>query len=355
MSVDPNCEPPMTLKQKLIEWLGIPILGGFVIAVFYAFNDLSSGDYVGYLENAFIGSVFWVVLGNGNGVMIHYIDQRWTWLEAPVKRAIIGLLAMLIYTVIASLLVIYLYIEWYFGVDFMKVVERQGIMSQLWTPLLITTIVSLWFHGRSFLLGWRQAAIDVERLKNENLESRFESLRSQVNPHFLFNSLNALSSLVYADQAKAVDFIQKLSQVYRYVLDHQNDEVVDLASEVEFLKSFVYLNKIRFGDNFEVSYTNLEDTNGWTVPPVALQMLVENCVKHNEVSNENSLKIEISKSENSIIVENNLNPINVPKRDSNGLGLSNIVSRYEMLSDTKVEVDKTDEHFRVVIPLLKFE
>jgi len=354
MTYEPVCEPPKTRKQIFKEWVTVPLIGGIILAAIFDFNNIYNADVIGFLESVTISFTFWSVLANGNSWITVFIDRRWSWLETPIKRVVMGIGAMYIFTTLASSVILYIFIELYFGVSIVNLIESEGVWSLLAMPLGITTVIALWLHGQSFLMEWRQSAIDVERLKTESMESKFESLRSQVNPHFLFNSLNALSSLVYSDQAKAVDFIQKLSQVYRYVLEHQNDEVVDLASEVEFLKSFVYLNKIRFGNNFEVSYTNLDDTNGWTVPPVALQMLVENCIKHNEVSNENPLKISISKKEDLMVVENNLNPINVPKQDSNGLGLSNIISRYELLSDKKVEVSQTENSFRVSVPLLKF-
>ncbi len=259
---------------------------------------------------------------------------------------------MFLFTVVASLIVLFLYIELYHGASFVKSIKATGFFRAIAIPLIITTIIALWGHGREFLLSWRESAVDVERLKTENLKSKFESLRSQVNPHFLFNSLNALSSLVYADQGKAVNFIQKLSEVYRYVLDHQNDEVVDLQTEVTFLESYVFLNTIRFGNNFKVNYVDLDDLRTYSIPPVALQMLVENCIKHNEISKEFPLIIEVRKENETIVVENNLNPIDIPKRDSNGLGLSNIISRYELLSDRKVGVEKSDTKFSVRLPLL---
>ena len=346
-------EPARTMKEHLMEWLVVPIIGGFSIGIFFALNDLKAGDYGNFLEASIISTIFWIVLGNGNSVIIHFIDKRWTWLEAPIRRTIIGLIAMLGFTAVASLVVLYIYVEFYFGVNFIDVVRSQGIMSMLMTPLIITIVVSFWLHGQSFFISWRQAAIDVERLKTENMESRFESLRNQVNPHFLFNSLNALSSLVYVDQDRAVDFIQKLSEVYRYVLDHQNDEVVPLEDELRFLKSFVYLNKIRFGANFKVEYKNLIDIDQWSVPPVALQMLLENCIKHNEVSNDRPLQISISMEDNTIQVINNRNP--VENLASSGLGLDNIRSRYEILSDEKVKIEESESDFKVVLPLLKLE
>ena len=102
-------------------------------------------------------------------------------------------------------------------------------------------------HGRGFLIAWRQAAIDNEKLKTEQVAIQYNSLKNQVNPHFLFNSFNALSSLVYEDQDKAVEFIRKLSQVYRYVLDRKDEEVVPVEEELSFASNFIFLQKIRFG------------------------------------------------------------------------------------------------------------
>ncbi|MEO9803928.1 MAG: histidine kinase [Reichenbachiella sp.] len=343
-------------KELINSWFTIPFIGGLVIALMHDSHHLMEGEYVAFFQSASVSVVFWSALANGNSIIIYWIDQRWTWLEHPIQRSVIGIAAMLVYTPIASIIIIYGYVEFVLDVRFEKVLESRSIFSLLTVPMGITVVVSLWQHGKGFFMEWRQAAIDVERLKNENLKSKFESLKSQVNPHFLFNSLNALTSLVYADQGKAVQFIQKLSEVYRYVLDHQNDEVVDLKTEVDFLKSYVYLNKIRFGDNFEVTYTNLDSVNSAdSVPPVTLQMLIENCIKHNEISKENRLHITVEREGQVIIVENNINPIKVAKQDSNGLGLSNIISRYEMLSDKKVEVSPTETSFKVVVPILSFQ
>lgn len=343
-------------KQWINSWITIPLIGGLIIALIHDNDNLVSGSYVRFFQSAGVSVVFWSVLANGNSIIIYFIDQRWTWLEHPIKRAVAGISGILVYTPLASLLVIYCFVEFVLGIDFAKVLESQGVIKLLTVPMGITIVVSLWGHGRGFFIEWRQAAIDVERLKNENLKSKFESLKSQVNPHFLFNSLNALTSLVYADQSKAVQFIQKLSEVYRYVLEHQNDEVVSLKEEVAFLKSFVYLNKIRFGDNFDVTYVQMDSFDAAdNIPPVTLQMLIENCIKHNEISKQRHLSIRIERKGDLIEVENNINPIQLAKQDSNGLGLSNIISRYEILSTKQVEVLSTEKSFKVVIPILALQ
>ncbi|WP_420583364.1 sensor histidine kinase [Reichenbachiella sp.] len=343
-------------KALIQTWFTIPFLGALVITIFYDFHNLREGDYLTFVQSWGVSYAFWSLISNGHNIIIYWIEKRWTWLDHPVQRATIGILAIFAYTPIISLLIIFCFVEFVLGVSFQKVLEDQSVFSLLLVPMLITVVVALWGHGRGFFIEWRQAAIDVERLKNENLKSKFETLKTQVNPHFLFNSLNALTSLVYADQGKAVDFILKLSQVYRYVLDHQNDEVVPLQTEVDFLKSFVYLNTIRFGDNFEVEYKNMDDFDSIeTVPPVTLQMLIENCIKHNEISKKHRLKISIERSNGSVSITNNINPIQSAKQDSSGLGLSNIISRYEMLSDQKVEVIPSANVFKVIVPILSLD
>lgn len=357
MTITESCASISTEPKELIKsWFTIPFIGGLVITLVHDYNNLAAGEYVVFIQSMGVSVVFWSVLANGNTIIVYFIDQRWTWLEHPIQRSVIGITAMLVYTPIASLIIIFCFVEYVLDVRFGKVLESTSIFSLLTVPMGITIVVSLWQHGKGFFTEWRQAAIDVERLKNENLKSKFESLKSQVNPHFLFNSLNALTSLVYADQGKAVQFIQKLSEVYRYVLDHQNDEVVDLKTEVSFLKSYVYLNKIRFGDNITVEYKNLDSFNpAENIPPVTLQMLIENCIKHNEISKGKRLNIQVERRDDTIVVENNINPIKAAKQDSSGLGLSNIVSRYEMLSNQKVEISSSDQLFKVVVPILSFQ
>ncbi len=339
-------------KDILNKWLIVPFLGSVVIAFFTELGPVRRGEWHEYIESLVVSFTYWSLLANGNDYFICQIDKRYSWLEAPVTRAVLGLITMFLVTMVISTVVLYVLIVFYFGYDFIKVWEHDGFAMYI-IPVSITLVISLWLHGKNFLDEWRQAAIDVEKLKTENAKSKFESLRSQVNPHFLFNSLNALSTLVYADQAKAVEFIQKLSGVYRYVLEQQSEEVVEVQKELDFLKSFAYLNSIRFGDNFKVEYTGFEDQTNGFVPPVVLQMLVENCIKHNEISKEYKLSIQVRKEGETIVVENNINPLDAPRVDSNGLGLSNIVSRYEMLSDRKVEIEHTKESFIVKLPILE--
>lgn len=342
------------LKLILMRWLIVPGIGGLAIATTFCWDCAFTGRLNDLLEDAAVSSVFWMVLANGNDMVIPWMDRRWPWLVSPTKRVIISVLYVLVYTTIASYLVIFVYVQLIRGLDFMSVIEQRGYLQPLIIPMAITFFISITLHGRGFLMSWKQEAIKVEQLKNENLTAKFELLKNQVNPHFLFNSLNALTSLVYANQDRAVEFIEKLSEVYRYVLDHQHDELVPLTTELELVKAYTFLNRIRFGDNLVVNCQGLDKVDSsLQLPPLTLQMLLENCFKHNEISKDRKLTVDIKLENDRVAVTNNINALRSPKRDSSKLGMKNIISRYEFLTKSKVEVEKGENSFSVSVPLLK--
>lgn len=205
-------------------------------------------------------------------------------------------------------------------------------------------------HGREFLLQWRKSAVDAERYQKESMTATYESLKSQVNPHFLFNSLNALTNLVYEDQDKAAKFIKQLSEVYRYVLDTRDKELVPIGEELRFLESYTYLQHIRFGDKLRID--NTLTTAQSMVAPLALQMLVENAVKHNEISQDKPLTIRLYSDANFLIVENTLQRKLNSGEASSGMGLDNIVKRYQFLSNQNVLINEDADNFTVKIPII---
>jgi LytS/YehU family sensor histidine kinase len=162
--------------------------------------------------------------------------------------------------------------------------------------------------------------------------------------------LNALTNLVYEDQDKAASFIKQLSEVYRYVLDTRDKEVVSLEEELKFLNSYTYLQQIRFGDKLSIELSLMGITS--MVAPLALQMLIENAVKHNEVSEENPLHIKVFGEENFIVVENNLQKRQFSAEPNSGIGLENIRRRYQFLSNKQVVVDQAGNKFVVKLPVI---
>ncbi|MFY0650668.1 MAG: histidine kinase [Cyclobacteriaceae bacterium] len=339
--------------RYFLQWIGIPLLGGCVIGAFFCMECIADGDFGELAENCLISATFWTVLANGNTYLANLVDRRWTWLRQPMKRFAIGSAVLFVYTVFACVAILWIYVEVILGYDFVRSMNARGWSTSIVPGLLITMFIAIFMHGKEFLFAWRQAAIDNEKLKNQNVASQYESLKNQVNPHFLFNSLNALSSLVYSDQEKAVDFIRKLSNVYRYVLDHQLEEVVELKTELEFAKSFIYLNKIRFGDGLDIEIKGEEQIMPVDmIPPLAIQMLLENAFKHNIISRDQRLKIDILIAGDEVTVSNSFNPKN-SKEASSGVGLNNIKSRFKFLTEKSVEVLQDDGQFLVILPILK--
>jgi LytS/YehU family sensor histidine kinase len=204
-------------------------------------------------------------------------------------------------------------------------------------------------HSRGFLLSLRSSELTSERLQKESMKAQFDSLKSQVNPHFLFNSLNALTNLIYENQDKAVRFVKQLSEVYRYVLDTQGREIVPLSDEVKFLKSYIFLQQIRFGDKLKMEI-DLDSVNA-QIAPLVLQMLMENAIKHNVISMDEPLTIRIYSVGNQIIIENNIQKKDVLPEESKGIGLANIKKRYSFLTDRPVEIIQSNS-FVVKLPFL---
>lgn len=198
----------------------------------------------------------------------------------------------------------------------------------------------------------KKTQLEAEQLKKISIEAQFEALRNQINPHFLFNCFNALSTLVYKDAETSAKFIDQLSTVYRYLLYNQEKKIVSLKEELEFIDSYLYLLEIRFGENISIKKKINYDDEKFYVAPAVLQMLIENAIKHNIVSRKKPLEISLSVANNFIIVSNTLQPKEV-KEESTHLGLKNIQSRYEFLSDRKVEIENTESRFIVKIPLLE--
>lgn len=287
--------------------------------------------------------LMWVLLWRGNSLVNHLVDSKVSWYKFPTKRLVVGLIATIGYTLIAVIGAM-LAFEWVFNFSFGR--------SFLWTiyfSVIVTIIISLILHSREFLLRGRQATLDKEIHEKESISARYDALKSQVSPHFLFNSLNALTNLVYEDQEKAVKFIKQLSEVYRYVLDTRDVEVVSLEKEKHFLNSYLFLQQIRFGDKLKLD-VDLDKTRT-LVAPLVLQMLVENAIKHNVISEQDPLHIRIFQQDGFIVVENDLRQKSVLVDDSPGLGLDNIARRYEFLSTKKVEVIKNGK-FTVKLPII---
>ena len=286
-----------------------------------------------------------------NSLPAEWLNRRSDWTQQPLRRFLLTIVCALL----ASLSVITAV-----SVGFRVFYWHRPVSSLSWDvfafPLAMTVVVSLFMHSRSFLMGWRDAAVRAQRLEKESAVARLDSLRRQVDPHFLFNSLNALTSLVEEnDPARAVRFIRQLSQVYRYVLDSESQELVPLADEVAFAESYLFLQKTRLGEALAVAMDLPPAALApFFVPPLALQLLVENVIKHNTAFQTNPLhlRVTLDAAAGTLTVRNTLRPRRLAPGESSGRGLSNLAARYAFLTDRPLVAGPEAGEFVVTLPLL---
>jgi two-component system, LytTR family, sensor kinase len=249
--------------------------------------------------------------------------------------------------------VVFIVFRWIFMGVFMSgqliVVKDELILIGL--VLFVAILFNLIDLGVFLLYRWRFSLAELERFKKENAEFRFEMLRSQINPHFLFNSFNTLSALMHENVETAASFIRQMSQVYRYVLENQQKELVDLTTELTFIQSYQYLLELRFQERLKINISVDDDFKKKLIAPMTLQLLVENAVKHNIITQSKPLIINIFCLDDCLTIENNLQP-KEPEGGSTGFGLRNIKLRYEVLTDRPIDIKNKDGKFSVSIPLL---
>jgi len=336
------------LKELL--WLAVKgfIVGGLGVALLLAFLARNY-DLYNLLINVTFSGTMTVFLWIGNGLISEKLNDYISWVEEPGKRFVVSILTTLAYTVSISAIIAMIFFKVFLGRPFSETFSRLG-GDILVTAILITFVIALFLHGRSFLLSWRDSVKETEALKRENLSSRYETLKNQVNPHFLFNSLNVLTSLVYKDQDLAVDFIKQMSKVYRYVLDTKEKEVVPIVTEKEALDAYIFLVKMRFGENLKTEI-DIPLDNDVMIAPLTLQILVENAIKHNIISKAKPLTITVKKEEDHFIVHNNLQKKKAIE-SSSGIGLPNIQARYKFISGKEIIIDEQEDAFVVKVPVL---
>jgi len=200
---------------------------------------------------------------------------------------------------------------------------------------------------------WHLTQLEKETLAKENLNFKFQLLKNQLSPHFLFNNINTLYGLIDKNQPLAKDCLLKLSEVYRYILQLKEEPIVSYETELQMLRAYIFLLKIRFGEAINIVLKDAEKLNGFGLPPLVLQLLVENAFKHNQFDENRTLAICLHLSDAHFVVENTFRPIKKPIANL-GIGLNNIQNRYQLLIDKPVKVEQTETLFKVHLPLIPF-
>jgi two-component system, LytTR family, sensor kinase len=334
-------------RKRFIYMILLGILITLVLNIFIPDKNWKIIHFYDFLVSIFITIIVW----EGNLRIDHWLNQKYPWITSPAKRIIIHLVLSVGYSAISIFLAAFLFNCFsnelsFSGKDFVRVTLIILGVLVLMSILLLTIEIST-----QFFRHWKNSLVEIEKYRAESLQAQLQNLKNQINPHFLFNNLSVLSSLVYKDQDKAVEFINQLSKVYRYLLDNQNSELVTVEQELLFLRSYIFLLHIRFDNSLIIKTDIKKEDQLRLIPPIALQILIENAIKHNETSSEFPLLISILSKDEKLIVENDLR-LRSQHEPGSQTGLQNIRDRYKFFTPNTVEVIQNTKSFIVKIPLL---
>lgn len=295
-----------------------------------------------------ISFYFIVFLGYLNFKYSHWIDKYLSWGRYSVPRLTFTFSLIIVVSFFSTvLLVIALDVLWGLSVAYFKLAFWSLMLGVIMTLSFIYTI------EEAFRFMWRvsQLSLQVEKRKNEQTTSKLEALKKQINPHFLFNCFNVLAELVHIDSEKSDEFITEMGKIYRYILDQKKDFVVTLGQELEFIQSFIFLQQIRFDKNLIFKMNIGETSLEYFIPPLTLELLVENAIKHNQITVNSPLIIELIAEGRVLMVKNNYQPrqTDIP---STQIGLKNLKEQYQLISGQTPEFFIENGSYIAKIPLL---
>ena len=338
--------PYLGFNDFWLMLIGIPTIG-FFMPIFFFEKTLANG-FLPYIKDWAQGTMFSSIYWIGCRSIYIMMRKRYPHFDDVIKRIILQTLIVIAYASIIGPLAHWLSnpVWLYFGNP-----EEPSIAGTVGTYGIILLMMTIY----EVIYVYSQLKISIqekEQAAQAQLRSELQGLRNQVNPHFLFNSLNTLMNIVAEDQKLAISFLKKLSKVYRYVLESRGEQLITLAEEMNFMEAYLFLQKERFQTNLQIEIDIAEQFQRYYIVPLALQILFENAIKHNIVSSKKPLQIKLFSKSESLMIENNLQRKRTVSEGTN-VGLNNVRTRYKIFTDNEVTIEETEEIFRVTIPLLK--
>ena len=336
-------------RKSLITMSWITFFVGTFIFLFFGIEKTVEN----YFFNILVAGLYSFTIALGNGVVNDFLNRKYSWVDETRKRTVYGVISTVVVNIVLVLFCNY--------VNFILLQKQDSaafftgnLGFSNWFTINIALLISAILHAKGFMEAWKSSTkqeVVQQKLIAKSANAQFESLKNQLDPHFLFNSLNVLSALIDENPHQAQRFTASMSKIYRYVLEQKDKELVTVEEEIEFAKTYCNLLKTRFEDSVNFGFNVNENVLKSFVVPLSLQLLLENCIKHNFATSSKPLVIKIYSEGNYLFIENNLQQREQMK-ESAGIGLSNIVQRYSLLSKQNVFIEKSSEFFRVKIPIL---
>lgn len=329
------------------------IIGLAIMAVVVGVEVLSGRELV--FDNLFLKEIgyyllYSVVLTLINGYFFDYLNNKVDWKKHGNYRVLIGIFGGISLTMLGVFLIRILINMGFENEDWATFIDGEKAIYYVYS-LVLTIIVSMFFHAVYFYKALQEKKVKEQKVIAGTASAKFDALKNQLDPHFLFNSLNVLTSLIEEDPQQAQKFTTSLSKVYRYVLEQKNKDLVTVDEELEFAKTYVRLLKMRFEDSIIFEIPDQSNDPEAKIIPLSLQLLLENAVKHNVVTSDRPLRIKVYELGDTLVVSNNLQEKQVVKKGT-GVGLQNIRQRYGILTDREVEIGKNLTEFSVGLPIL---
>ena len=337
------------LKKATLELLYTNI----IVSVFIFMIDPGEKTVQRYLLYFLVSAMYTFCIGFGNKFLNDFLDSKYSWTEQTKERtiaAIVGTLLINIVLVYACNYINFVLIQGKSQENFLS-----GKLNFLnWFFINFALLIASIGHAKGFMKAWKNSTkkeVVEQKLIAKSANAQFESLKNQLDPHFLFNSLNVLDSLIEENPKQAQQFTNSMSKIYRYVLEQKDKELVSVEEEIDFAQTYCELLKTRFEDAVTFEFNIDENAKKSFVVPLSLQLLLENSIKHNFATSAKPLHIKIFTENGNLIIENNLQTRELPHQ-STGVGLANIVSRYNLLTERNVFIEKSSDFFRVKLPIL---
>ena len=342
------------MKLEVIKKTALNLLYiNIIVSLFIFLIDGGEKTFERYSITFLISGMYTFFIGLGNGFLNDYLDSKFSWTDETRKRTISAIVG----TLVMNIALVYFCNYLNFIVIQGKNPEKffNGEMNFInWFFINFAIMISSIGHARGFMAAWKNSTkkeVVEQKLIAKSANAQFESLKNQLDPHFLFNSLNVLDSLIEENPVQAQRFTNSMSKIYRYVLEQKDKELVSVEEEIDFAKTYCELLKTRFEDAVTFDFNISEEDKKGFVVPLSLQLLLENSIKHNFATSSKPLNIKIFTEKGNLIIENNLQTRELPNT-STGVGLANIVSRYNLLTERNVFVEKSEAFFRVKLPIL---
>lgn len=332
-------------KEVLIIGIVSLILGFSIPFIFFGHLVEKNDSFLPW-QSIFTSITYTFSLWFFNALFLKFI-----WKKYPIQKYVFyNVLCQIIFIPIitATVVVVLVYID----AIFMKLNYQDFFKKNMIISMSITLFIASIYNSIYLFNHLKKSIAEKEKLEKANIQSQLEILKNQIKPHFLFNSLNTLASLIPEDTEQSVKYVESLAKVYRYILEIKDKKLISVKEELNCISAYLFMLQIRFGTNLKIKINEVGLEDSHHIVPLSLQLLIENAMKHNIVSNKRPLFIQIFKgTQNRLLVVNNLQK-KENLEPSTGIGLQNIDKRYRMISKEKIEMIVTEEKFTVSIPLI---